>query len=97
MTENPPNNLEIERDYTSKIDELESFFDPQHLYNFLTLQDEFFDFLKAIKAIRGASLEVLDNGYSAVFLNGQEVPETRAYRFKDSVEINELLKFAGLQ
>lgn len=79
-----------------KLESLESFTDPEHLYNLLTFQKTFPKFLICIKNVVGASLKVCDDGDTVVMLNGKEVEGTKAKRFHTQDQLNDMLEIAGL-
>lgn len=80
----------------AKLEILESFTEPEHLYNLLTFTRNFYEFLNTVKNVKGASFKVLVNGETIVTLNGKPVIGTKSDRFLQPDNLQALLNFSGL-
>lgn len=75
---------------------LTSFENVANVLAFIGLQQTFFRFLVAVRAIKGLEIKVNEDMTTSIVFKGKELPESRKIRFQKPDELRALLYAAQL-
>ena len=88
---------EMARDiFNNNHNRLESFTKVKNVLAFIGLQQTFFRFLLAVRAIKGLELKVYEDMTTSIVFRGRELQESRKIRFQNPDELKALLFAAQL-